>query len=185
VVRKPKSAGADARSDCLKCVRNGLAGGVDDVTFKAAEVVELLVTVLNWLGFLEAIIRPFLGASERGRKAGAKDNVVQRNVNDVSNPAQKPRTDDTIEDYEITSSDKRAAGERYRVYHDLVLRVRFDQIGRDQAFLYKNPRNRQSVEGQRETGSPSPAHQRPYLGGPDRISISAALWSGPENRRAM
>jgi len=88
---------------------------------------------------------------------------VQRNVNDVSNPAQKPRTDDTIEDYEITSSDKRAAGERYRVYHDLVLRVRFDQIGRDQAFLYKNPRNRQSVEGQRETGSPSPAHQRPYF----------------------
>ena len=129
MVRKPKSAGADARSDCLKCVRNGLAGGVDDVTLKAAEVVELLVTVLNWLGFLEAIIRPFLGASKRGRKAGAKYNVVQRNVNDVSNPAQKPRTDDTIEDYEITSSDKRAAGERYRVCHDLVLRVRFDQIG--------------------------------------------------------
>ena len=68
VVRKPKSAGADARSDCLKCGRNGLAGGVDDVTLKAAEVVELLVTVLNWLGFLEAIIRPFLGASKRGRK---------------------------------------------------------------------------------------------------------------------
>jgi hypothetical protein len=51
---------------------------------------------------------------------------VQRNVNDLSNPAQKPRTDDTIEHYEITSSDERATGERYRVYRDLVLRVRFD-----------------------------------------------------------
>jgi DNA transposition AAA+ family ATPase len=99
-----------------------------------------LVKVLNWLGFLEAVIRPFLGASKRGRKAGAKDNVVQRNANDVSNPAQKPRTDDTIEDYEITSSGKRAGGERYRVYHDLVLRMRLDQIGRDQASLYKTPK---------------------------------------------
>jgi hypothetical protein len=44
-----------------------LAGGVDDVTLKTPEVVELLVRVLNWLGFLEAIIRPFLGASKCGR----------------------------------------------------------------------------------------------------------------------
>lgn len=140
MVRKPKSAGADAGSDCFERVRNGLAGGVDDVTLKTSEVVELLVKVLDWLGFLEAIIRPFLGASKCGRKRGAKDNVVQRNVNDVSNPAQKPRTDDTIEDYEITSSDKRATGECYRVYYDSVLCVRFGQIGRDQAVLYKTPK---------------------------------------------
>jgi hypothetical protein len=140
VVRKPKCAGADARSDCLKCARSGLAGGVDHVTLKTPEVVEPLVKVLNWLGFLEAIIRPFLGASTCGRQGGAKDNVVQRNINDVSNPAQKPRADDAIEDYEITSSDKRATGECYRAYHDLVLRVRFDRIGHDQAFVYKTPK---------------------------------------------
>ena len=74
MVRKPKSAGADAGSDCFECFSNGLAGGVDDVTLKTPEVVELLVKLLNWLGFLEEIIRPFLGASKCGRKAGAKDN---------------------------------------------------------------------------------------------------------------
>ena len=110
------------------------------MTLKTPEVVELLVKLLNWLGFLEAIIRPFLGASKCGRKAGAKDNVVQPNINDVSNPAQKPRTDGTIEDYEITSSDKRPTGECYHVYYDSVLCVRFDQIRRDQAFLYKSPK---------------------------------------------
>jgi hypothetical protein len=109
-----------------------------------------------------------------------------RNVNDVSNPAQKPRTDDTIEDYEITSSDKRAAGERYRVYHDLVLRVRFDQIGRDQAFLYETPK---IVGVEMDSGKPltsaSATVLLPAPGGPERISISAALWSGPENRGAI